>query len=252
MAGKRSRIPPRIVLRVFSARILSAVTYCGSTAVSSLPGASRQTFVPRKWWHWLELWNWTREEVTWGTRGIGLCLDVSTNCFGAHDEDTKQDEHGASNGRAHVPLTEIALSLFDLGACIQQADYQMRGEQGMFEAVGFPLFNLAGMEASHAHWVVTKQIGLGFSAGSYSALPPAEGRRGVEKLRHAVTHPASHRRPSSAVPTKAPRNPNAVAHHTVSGGASTAPNADPPFAKPTARPHRSGGIHSTAPLAPTR
>lgn len=41
----------------------------------------------------------------------------------------------------------------NLGACIQQADYGMRGEQGMFEAVGFRLFNLAGLEASRTHWV---------------------------------------------------------------------------------------------------
>ena len=41
----------------------------------------------------------------------------------------------------------------NLGACIQQGDYGMRGEQGMFEAVGFRLFNLAGMEASRTHWV---------------------------------------------------------------------------------------------------
>jgi CotH kinase protein len=41
----------------------------------------------------------------------------------------------------------------NLGACIQQGDYQMRGEQGMFEAVGFRLFNLAGLEAPRTHWV---------------------------------------------------------------------------------------------------
>lgn len=41
----------------------------------------------------------------------------------------------------------------NLGACIQQADYGMRGEQGMFEAVGFRLFELAGLEASATHWV---------------------------------------------------------------------------------------------------
>jgi hypothetical protein len=41
----------------------------------------------------------------------------------------------------------------NLGACIQQGDYGMRGEQGMFEAVGFRLFNLAGIEASRTHWV---------------------------------------------------------------------------------------------------
>jgi CotH kinase protein len=41
----------------------------------------------------------------------------------------------------------------NLGACIQQGDYGMRGEQGMFEAVGFRLFNLAGIEAPETHWV---------------------------------------------------------------------------------------------------
>lgn len=41
----------------------------------------------------------------------------------------------------------------NLGACIQQGDYGMRGEQGMFEAVTFRLFNLAGSEAPRTHWV---------------------------------------------------------------------------------------------------
>lgn len=41
----------------------------------------------------------------------------------------------------------------NLGACIQQGDYQMRGEQGMFEAVTFRLFNLAGTEAPRTHFV---------------------------------------------------------------------------------------------------
>src|SRR6185369_6870645 len=41
----------------------------------------------------------------------------------------------------------------NLGACIQQGDTHYRGEQGMFESVGFRLFNLAGVEAAHTHWV---------------------------------------------------------------------------------------------------
>ena len=41
----------------------------------------------------------------------------------------------------------------NLGACIQQGDYRMRGEQGMFEAVTFRLFNLAGTEAPRTHFV---------------------------------------------------------------------------------------------------
>ena len=44
-------------------------------------------------------------------------------------------------------------SKLNLGACIQQGDYGHRGEQGMFEAVGFRLFNLAGIESPHTHWI---------------------------------------------------------------------------------------------------
>src|SRR5258706_561273 len=43
-------------------------------------------------------------------------------------------------------------SKINLRACIQQGDYGHRGEQGMFEAVGFQLFNLAGVEAPRTHW----------------------------------------------------------------------------------------------------
>lgn len=41
----------------------------------------------------------------------------------------------------------------NLGANIQQADYLHRGEQGMFESVGFKLFSLAGMESSNTNFV---------------------------------------------------------------------------------------------------
>jgi hypothetical protein len=44
-------------------------------------------------------------------------------------------------------------SKLNLRSCIQQGDYGHRGEQGMFEAVGFRLFNLAGVEAPNTHWV---------------------------------------------------------------------------------------------------
>jgi hypothetical protein len=46
----------------------------------------------------------------------------------------------------------------NLGACIQQGDYQHRGEQGMFEAVGFKLFNLVGVEAARTQWIQFRVI----------------------------------------------------------------------------------------------
>ena len=41
----------------------------------------------------------------------------------------------------------------NLGACIQQGDYGMRGEHGMFDALSYRLFNLAGVEAPRTHWI---------------------------------------------------------------------------------------------------
>ncbi len=41
----------------------------------------------------------------------------------------------------------------NFSACIQQGNYRHRGEQGMFEAAGFEMFNLMGVEASKTHWV---------------------------------------------------------------------------------------------------
>src|SRR6266568_3140008 len=49
-------------------------------------------------------------------------------------------------------------SKVNLRACIQQGDYGERGEQGMFEAVGFRLFNLAGVEAPNTHWIQLRII----------------------------------------------------------------------------------------------
>jgi hypothetical protein len=41
----------------------------------------------------------------------------------------------------------------NFSACIQQGDYQHRGEQGMFEAATFKLFNLMGVEAPKTNWL---------------------------------------------------------------------------------------------------
>ena len=46
----------------------------------------------------------------------------------------------------------------NLGACIQQGDFNHRGEQGMFESVGFRLFNFAGTEAPLTHFLQFRVI----------------------------------------------------------------------------------------------
>ena len=53
---------------------------------------------------------------------------------------------------------QVKWGKLNLRACIQQGDYGHRGEQGMFEAVGFRLFNLAGVESPRTHWVQMRFI----------------------------------------------------------------------------------------------
>ena len=57
----------------------------------------------------------------------------------------------------------------NLGANIQQGDYQHRGEQGMFESVGLRLFNLAGVESPKTHWITLRIVDNALeSPGQYS------------------------------------------------------------------------------------
>jgi hypothetical protein len=41
----------------------------------------------------------------------------------------------------------------NFSACIQQGDFNHRGEQGLFESTGFKLFNLSGVEAPRTHFL---------------------------------------------------------------------------------------------------
>lgn len=68
----------------------------------------------------------------------------------------------------------------NLGANIQQGDYLNRGEQGMFESVGFKLFNLAGMEAPHTNFVHFRIIDEEHEDGEQNAAHPPLTSRGTQ------------------------------------------------------------------------
>ncbi|MBN1517285.1 lamin tail domain-containing protein [Candidatus Sumerlaeota bacterium] len=57
----------------------------------------------------------------------------------------------------------------NLGACIQQGNFWHRGEQGMFEAVGFALFNLAGIEASRTNFIHFRIVDETYETGELNA-----------------------------------------------------------------------------------
>lgn len=78
-------------------------------------------------------------------------------------------------------------SKLNLGACIQQGDTNHRGEQGMFESVGFRLFQLLGVPASHSTFVQFRVIDeaeespadsqySGDFWGTYLAIEQLDGR----------------------------------------------------------------------------
>jgi hypothetical protein len=73
----------------------------------------------------------------------------------------------------------------NFSACIQQGDYWHRGEQGMFESVGFRMFNLMGVEASRTNWLQFRVIDeaseyasqyAGDFWGLYMAVENVDGR----------------------------------------------------------------------------
>ena len=75
----------------------------------------------------------------------------------------------------------------NLGACIQQGNFEHRGEQGLFESVGFRLFQLAGLPAPHSTFVQFRIIDEASEAevtdqytgdfwGLYLAIEQLDGR----------------------------------------------------------------------------
>ncbi|MBN8249893.1 MAG: CotH kinase family protein, partial [Verrucomicrobia bacterium] len=75
----------------------------------------------------------------------------------------------------------------NLGACIQQGDYLHRGEQGLFESVGFRLFQLLGLPASHTAFAQFRIVDEPFETapgsqydgdfwGLYLAIEQLDGR----------------------------------------------------------------------------
>jgi len=81
-----------------------------------------------------------------------------------------------------VPWTKL-----NLGASIQQGDFNHRGEQGMFESVGFKLFNLVGVEAPNTTFCTFRVVDEGQEAspatqyegdfwGAYLAIEQENGR----------------------------------------------------------------------------
>jgi hypothetical protein len=60
----------------------------------------------------------------------------------------------------------------NFSACIQQGSFGQRGEQGMFEAVSFKLFNMAGVPTSKTNWLHFRIIDERSEDGNLNAAHP--------------------------------------------------------------------------------
>ncbi len=68
----------------------------------------------------------------------------------------------------------------NLGANIQQRNYLHRGEQGMFESVGFDLFNKVGVAASNTNFVHLRIIDEKHEDGRFNDAHPPMTQRGTQ------------------------------------------------------------------------
>jgi hypothetical protein len=68
----------------------------------------------------------------------------------------------------------------NFSACIQQGNYWHRGEQGMFEAVAFKLFNMAGVPAPKTNYLQFRIIDEQYEDGTLNAAHPPITRSGTQ------------------------------------------------------------------------
>jgi hypothetical protein len=68
----------------------------------------------------------------------------------------------------------------NLSACIQQGSFGQRGEQGMFEALSFRLFNMAGVPAPETNWMQLRIIDEPHESGELNAAHPPLTSKGTQ------------------------------------------------------------------------
>ena len=121
-----------------------------------------------KWWGTLVYDGVVYDHIRYRARGGVWRYAMGKNMW-KFDFNAGHDFQGRDNFGEKHPTKWTKLNL---GACIQQGDYFHRGEHGMFESVGFRLFQLAGVEAPETTFVQFRIID---GAAESSATSQYEG-----------------------------------------------------------------------------
>ena len=94
------------------------------------------------------------DHIQFNNRGEASTYVSGKNKWRFHFNPTRELSARDNWGRKFdVPWRKL-----NLGACIQQGDFNHRGEQGMFESLGFRFFNLAGVESPHTIFATFRVI----------------------------------------------------------------------------------------------
>jgi hypothetical protein len=152
------------------------------TDVEASTWIERYTGSDYKWWGTLVYDGKVYDHIRYRSRGGVWRYSMGKNMWKfdfnrGHDFQAK-DDYGQPYKTCWRKL--------NFSACIQQGDYWHRGEQGMFEAAGFRLFNLMGTPASKTHWLEFRVIDeadetgatqyVGDLWGLYMAIEQMDGR----------------------------------------------------------------------------
>ena len=121
-----------------------------------------------KWWGTLVYEGKVYDHIRYRARGGCWRYSMGKNMwkidFNRGHEFEARDDYGQ--------LYQTKWKKLNLGACIQQGSFGQRGEQGMFEAVSFRMFNLAGVPASKTHWASLRVVDERYEDGTLNASHP--------------------------------------------------------------------------------
>ncbi len=152
------------------------------TDVEASTWVQRYTGSDYKWWGTLVYDGKVYDHVRYRARGGVWRYAMGKNMwkfdFNRGHEFQAKDDYGQPYKTTWRKL--------NFSACIQQGDYLHRGEEGMFEAAGFRLFNLMGVPASKTHWLEFRVVDeadetgatqyVGDLWGLYMAIEQMDGR----------------------------------------------------------------------------
>jgi len=129
-----------------------------------------------KWWGTLVYDGEVYDHIRYRMRGGVWRYSMGKNMFKVDFQRGHYFQARDDYGRAY----DTTWDKLNFSACIQQGSFGQRGEQGMFEAVSFRMFNMVGCPASKTNYVHFRIIDEYFEDGLMNAAHPPLTSHGTQ------------------------------------------------------------------------